>query len=203
MDLTFSTDDFLATKLDLAEPDDPAAKSHIVWKSHILLSRLAAHKHYFTDYTRGCSGECAGFCRNLTPGCATVKQRIATALLAKNAILWEVWRKDPVDFVGILRLSEVEPGCNAKAHYMFFDSRLKDKTPILRAWKDWAFSQLNLRRITVEVPANAFVLAKHAVKELGFGGDYTYKGLPVEGVMRGATVLDGKPLDIIILGSTR
>lgn len=204
---SFETDTFVANRLQL-EPADgsPEAKAHAVWKSHLLLSKLAAHKHYFTDYTRGCSGDCKGYCVNLTSGCQIVKHRVAAALLAKDALVWEVWRKPAtsaaksVDFAGILRLSEVEPGCTAKAHYMFFDGRLKEKTPLLLAWKDFVFSRLNLRRITIEVPENAFALARHAVRDLGFGGRYDYAGLPVEGVLTGAKVMDGKPLDIIVLG---
>lgn len=198
--LRFTAGDFEAKILQLDPADDSAAaKAHAIWKSHLLLGRLAAHKHYFTDYTRGCSGECAGFCRNAAPGCAMVKHRVAAALLAKDAICWEVWRSS-VDFCGILRLSEVEPGCSAKAHYMFFDGKLKDKTSILQAWKEFAFSRLGLRRVTIEVPSNAFTLAKHAVKHLGFGGDYDYAGLPVEGVMKQARIFEGKPIDMLILG---
>ena len=202
MIIEFEAGPFIAKRLQLEPTDDsPTAKAHAIWKSHLLLGRLSAHKHYFTDYTRGCTGQCEGFCRDLAAGCKTVKHRIAAALLAKDAVVWEVWRQTPkVDFCGILRLSEVEPGCTAKAHYMFFDSHLKDKTPILQAWKEYAFSKLRLRRVTIEVPSNAFALAKHAVKYLGFGGGYTYRNLPVEGVIRQAKVLDGKPLDLIILG---
>lgn len=206
MDITIEAGDFVAKRLQLEPEKDAdgtiskAALAHAVWKSHFLLSRLAAHKHYFTDFTRGCSGECTGFCKDLVPGCKTVKHRVASALLAKDALVWEVWRKAaPVDFCGILRLSEVEPGCNAKAHFMFFDSRLKDKMPLLAAWKDWVFTNLGLRRITVEVPANAFVLAK-AASRLGFGGSFDYNGLPVEGVLRQAKILDGEPLDMLIMG---
>lgn len=204
MDLSIEAGDFIAKRLQLEPTEDTtAAKAHAVWKSHFLLSRLAAHKHYFTDYTRGCAGECSGFCKDLAPGCKAVKQRVASALLSSNAIIWEVWRRDdagnPVDFCGILRLSEVEPGCNAKAHFMFFDSKLKDKTPLLAAWRDWVLSNMKLHRITVEVPANAFALAKVA-NRLGFGGDFEYAGLPVEGVLRQAKTLDGEHLDIMLMG---
>lgn len=212
LDITFSSEHFLAKRLQL-EPADgsPEAKAHAVWKSHLLLGRLAGHRHYFTDYTRGCAGECSGFCTNQAPGCQQVKHRVAAALLAKDAIVWEVWRKEAsdlagnlIDFCGILRLSDVEPGCTATAHYMFFDHKLKDKTEVLQAWKEWAFADhagwQGLRRITVQVPSNAFTLAKHAVQHLGFGGDYEYEGLPVEGVIRQAKIMDGQPLDIILLG---
>lgn len=204
--IDFSADSFTAKRLQL-EPVDgsPEAAAHAVWKSHLLLGRLSAHKHYFTDYTRGCSGECEGFCKNLIPSCTRVKHRVAAALLAKDAMVWEVWKNEAgkIDFCGILRLSEIEPGCTAKAHYMFFDSRLKEKTNILLAWKEFVFGRLGLHRVTVEVPADAFALAKHAVKYLGFGGPFRYKGLPVEGVIREAKMVDGKPLDMLLLGALR
>ena len=208
--LTFEAGGFRATRLQLEPADGSAeAKAHALWKAHYLLGKLAAHKHYFTDYTRGCSGTCKGFCTNLTNGCSLVKHRVAAALLAKDAIVWEVWRQQPaanlaansLAFCGILRLSDVEPGCSGKAHYMFFDgARLKEKTPILQAWKEFAFSKLQLKRVTIEVPENAYALAKHAVRELGFGGGFEHRGLPVEGVIRGARVIDGKPMNIFVLG---
>lgn len=202
MNIDFTAAPFRATRLQLEPADSsPAAIAHAAWKSHLLLSRLAAHKHYFTDYTRGCAGECSAFCKDLVPGCRIVKHRVAAALLEKNALVWEVWRgPENVDFCGILRLSEVEPGCNAKAHFMFFDRKLKDKVPLLQAWKAWVLQNLGLRRVTIEVPSNAFALAKTAVRYLGFGGRYDYNGLPVEGVMAGAKMLDGEELDIMILG---
>jgi hypothetical protein len=205
MNIDFNAGNFRARRLQLEPADSsPAAIAHAAWKSHLLLSRLAAHKHYFTDFTRGCSGECNAFCRDLVPGCRTVKHRIASALLANNALVWEVWHgPENVDFCGILRLSDIEPGCNAKAHFMFFDGKLKSKVPLLQAWKAWVFANLQLRRVTVEVPANAFALAKTAVRYLGFGGRFDYHGLPVEGVMEGAKTLDGEPLDILILGCNR
>lgn len=202
---SFAAGDLSARLLQLEPADGSAeAKAHALWKAHLLLGKLAAHKHYFTDYTRGCEGQCKGFCVNLTSGCQVVKHRVAAALLAKDALVWEVWRQpaNSVDFLGILRLSEVEPGCSAKAHYMFWDSKpLKGKTPILLAWKDFAFTRLGLKRVTIEVPATHYTLAKHAVKHLGFGGQFEYKGLPVEGVMRQAKTFDGKDIDILVLGA--
>lgn len=204
MDMTFAVGGFVAKPLRLDPVDgSPEAKAHAIWKSHLMLGRLAAHQHYFTDYSRGCAGECGGFCKDLAVGCKMVKHRVAAALLAKDAFVWEVWRNS-VDFCGILRVSDVEPGCDAKAHYCFFDGRLKDKTPLLKAWRDWGFSSRPgwpaLHRVTLEIPEDAFALAKHAVKHLGFGGGYTYRGLPVEGVRRAAKWINGRPLDLIILG---
>lgn len=201
--MEFSAGPFVAKRLQLEPADGSSeAAAHAIWKSHLLLGKLAAHKHFFTDYSRGCMGECAGFCNNASPACATVKQRIVSTLLNKNAILWEVWKHDAgkIDFCGILRLSEVEPKCSAKAHYMFFDQRLKEKTPILLAWKDWVFSKLGLHRVGVEIPAHAYALAKHAYRDLGFGGSVPYNGIKVEGIMEQAVKWNGSWHDLLLMG---
>jgi len=208
--MEFRAGDFVARRLQLDPADDSlAAGAHAIWKSHLLLGKLAAHKHFFTDYTRGCSGECSGFCKDLVSGCKIVKHRVVAALLAGNALVWEVWRQPsgaagPVDFCGILRLSEVEPGCDGLAHYCFFDKHLGDKTALLQAWKTWAFTEhpgwIPLNRVSIEFPETHYALGKHAMKHLGFGGPFEYKDLKVEGVKQAAKVLDSKPINMLIMG---
>ena len=80
---------------------------------------------------------------------------------------WEVYRNDPVDFVGILVLSEIDPGHSARAHFRFFDGTLKDKHEILESWFDWAFKEFNLEQVSTEVPTYAFK-AKSFCKKVGF-----------------------------------
>lgn len=180
--------DYIARPLDFNGEASEAA-----WKAQVLVRRCAAHEAFFSDYMRGCDGVCQGLCRN-KPECAGVIQAVVKTLGKPDTVLWEVWRQDgsqPVDFVGILRLSEYVPGCNAKAHYFFFDGRLKDKTALLQAWKAWAFGELGLHRVTIEVPAYAKALAAHAEKNLGFVH---------EGVMRDAILWRGDWHDIYIMG---
>lgn len=198
----FSVDDFEAKPLTL----DPANPLDLL-KNTTILSACAAHESFFTDYIRGCGGQCNGMCRNLTPDCKIAKDMIISALLNPNVLVWEVWHKG-VDFAGILRMSSVTLGCDAAAHYFFFDGRLSDKTPLLLAWKDWAFSDHEgwpaLKRVTVQIPTHAFALARHAQKKLGFGGPYKYtfkgKQMDVEGVRKNAVLWRGVWHDEMIMG---
>lgn len=175
---------------------------------HELLSHIIRHESFFTDYTRACDEGC-GECNS----CVAAKQSVIANLIDPKTIHWQVWSKNPetseiLDFVGILRLSNISPGCDATAHYFFFDGKLRDKTPLLKAWSRWTFSDHDnwkgLKRVTIEIPAHAFALARHANKKLGFGGpfDYRLKGsrIRVEGVKRDAVLKDGVWQDSLILG---
>jgi len=182
------------------------------WKNTIIMNRVAAHGSFFTDYTRGCNGECGNFCQNLSSRCATVKQHIASTLMKPDSISWEVWRcertGEAVDFVGILRLDRIVLGCDAVGHYFFFDERLFDKGGILKAWHDWCFTDSKewkgLRRATLEIPSHSLALAAHAVKRLGFGGTYMYvhgkHKIPVEGARQKAVLYNDHWYDLLILG---
>ena len=177
-------------------------------KWHRLLSTVIRHESFFTDYTKACAERCGACSR-----CQSAKQAVTANLIDSKSMHWEVWSKDPetedlLDFVGILRLSNISPGCDATAHYFFFDGKLHDKTPLLKAWARWTFDDhegwLGLERVTVEVPAHAFALARHANKKLLFGGPfkYTFKGskISVEGIRRKAVLKDGVWQDSLIMG---
>lgn len=179
-----------------------------VQKWHRLLSTIIRHESFFTDYTKACDEGC-GECSR----CLTAKQNVTANLIDPKSLAWEVWSKNPetneiLDFVGILRLSNISPGCDATAHYFFFDGKLHDKTPLLRAWARWAFKDhehwLGLNRVTVEIPAHAFALARHAHRKLGFGGPFAYrhKGskIFVEGVRRKAILKDSVWQDALVMG---
>lgn len=179
-----------------------------VAKSHILLQKCIEHESFFTDYERACPTTC-GECEQ----CIKAKQAVSGAILDPKAIAWEVWRHDLetheyLDFVGILRLSRVKLGCDAVAHYFFFDGKLRDKTDLLHAWKEWAFSDAGewkaLHRVTLEIPSFAFALARHANRFLGFGGPFSYshKGakFPVEGVKEKSLLWRNEWHDELIMG---
>lgn len=111
---------------------------------------------------------------------------------------WEVWSDaEPKRLCGLLYLSDIVPGCEAMTHYVFFDGHLRDKTPLLLAMLDWAFSDhpelawRGLHRLTVEVPTTHTALAAHAQKRLGF---------VAEGTKREVIRQRGKWLDTLILG---
>jgi len=182
--------------------------NQIIQKWHRLLSTIIRHESFFSDYTKACDEGCGGCSR-----CLVTKQAVTANLIDNKSLHWEVWSKDPetqeiLDFVGILRLSNISPGCDATAHYFFFDGRLQDKTPLLRAWARWAFKDheqwMALKRVTIEIPSHAFALARHAYRKLQFGGPFEYRSkgskIPVEGVRRSAVLKDGIWQDALIMG---
>ena len=176
------------------------------WKTQLIVRRCAAHEAFFSDYMKGCSGQCNGLCSDKAATCKIAKAAVVATLAKPDTLLWEVWTTDaasqPIDLVGILRLSELVTGCSAKAHYFFFDGKLHDKTPLLAAWKAWGFAPegAGLHRVTIEVPAYAKALGYHACRHLGFGGPYKVDRLAVEGVMRDAIKWRGAWHDIYIMG---
>lgn len=188
---------------------DFGAMAKAEWKLQKVLRHCAAHEMFFSDFIRGCDGECDGFCRDLSPACAATKSIVMNELRAADALLWEVWQND-IDFVGIFRLSKVRLGEDALAHFFFFDGRLsKAREGLLNAWKRWGFTDHEnwtaLHRVTVEIPAYAFALARFA-QRLGFGGQFSYdmkgKTCSVEGVKRSATRWRGSWHDMLIMGAT-
>lgn len=211
MNMSFECKRYIAKQMDFVfETVEQQAK--VIYKSSMILRKCAAHESFFTDYIRGCGGECDGFCRDLSPKCEYAKSAVSAAIMKPDALNWEVWSKDDhglaLDFVGILRLEKVLIGCDATAHYFFFDGRLKDKTDLLKTWKDWVFSEhgkwLPLHRLTIEIPTHAFALARHAQKHLGFSGPYEYKygktTLNVEGVRELSVKWRGDWHDTLIMG---
>lgn len=192
-------------RLDFTNPQTRKAD---LLKWQIILRRCAAHNRLFTDYARGCKGQCGGFCDDLDPACQRAKTAVSSALLKPDTLLWEVWRKPSappaeLDFVGILRLSEIHLGSDALAHFVFFDQRLKDKTELLQAWKEWVFKDHEgwpaLKRVSLSVPSDSFALLKYAQKTLGATGDFDYEGVRVEGVKKDAWIADGEPKDVILM----
>jgi len=193
--------------------DTPDRTATAVWKNAVILNRCAAHENYFTDYIRGCpNGECNGFCNDLSPTCAAVKDAVRASILKPDTMTWEVWSKGDdgvyIDFMGILRLERINLGCDAVAHYFFFDGKLTNKTELLQRWLDWGFSDsadwVGLHRVTIEVPTYAYALAKHAARHMGFGGPYTFKHkrstLQVEGVRKDALLWRGEWHSLLTLG---
>jgi hypothetical protein len=130
-------------------------------------------------------------------------------------MVWEVWSTgESVDLVGILYITDVVVGCDAKAHYAFFDNDLWGKTDLIQSIIDWLFEDhpewVALSRLTIEIPDFAFALAAHASKKLGFGGDNEYtarkkngkksRTIPVEGVKRKSLLWRDMHRDVLVLG---
>lgn len=167
-----------------------------------ILREILRFETVFNDYERGCEAGC-GDCEH----CLKRKYAIAAVLSAPDARVWEVW-SDAGALKGIIYFTDIMPGEDAIAHYCFFDGRLKDKTDLLKGMAEWAFTPHTdwkpLRRLTVTVPDYAFALARHATRQLGFTGDYSYTRqgvtIPVEGVKRGAMPWRGQRRDLLIMG---
>lgn len=154
---------------------------------------------------------------DLCPACASRLVLASASLSRPSSKIWEVWRSaaEP-ELVGVALLSEIQPGIDANAHYIFFDHDLRGKTGIITSLIDWAFEDHDdwkaLQHVTIEVPYPAFALAKHASRKLGFGGPFRYhlfrnydeedpRGyINVEGVKPGGTRWNGAPADLLILG---
>lgn len=142
--------------------------------------------------------------------CLARKQWVAAGMVKPDARFWEIWSADEEMPIGIVYLTNIKPGLDAIAHYVFFDGKLSDKTPILESLMEWFFVDhrasgwQGLERITLEIPEHYFALARHAFKKLGFGGPFQYetKGLkvPVEGVRRKAYWHSGRAWDTLLLG---
>jgi hypothetical protein len=174
-----------------------------------IVDRLAQHETVFSDYNSMCDEKCYS-----CPRCQRALTTIAYTLTKPNTIVWEVWDPDSVDLAGILYVTDVNLGCDAKAHYAFFDNDLWGKTSVVESVIDWLFHDHEgwpaLNRLTIEIPDFAFALAAHASRKLGFGGDTTYQArkkngkvsrtIPVEGVKRKALRWRNTDRDVLVLG---
>jgi RimJ/RimL family protein N-acetyltransferase len=174
--------------------------------SYIMRS-LALHETIFSEYRRGCEDECGQrLLEDMCPECQQQMTTISKAMTAVDTRLWEVWRvtEETSEVVGVIYLTKVVPGQDATGHYIFFDHDLTTKTGAIKTVIDWAFEDHEdwkaLKRITVEVPAYAKILARHANKKLGFGGPFTYKKLKIEGVKQQAVEWRGGLYDVYIMG---
>lgn len=182
-------------------------------RSHItsrIIREVSCFETLFTDYERACVPLCADVYP--CPRCRSRLETVAWRLSHPSARVWEVWKKGPdADVIGILYLTDVIPGGDAKAHYVFWDTGLKDKTELIENMIQWCFEDHEnwnaLRRLTVEVPDYAFALARHAANKLGFNGDFKYfipgrgrQHIPVEGIKRNVLPWRGEMHDMLILG---
>lgn len=198
-----------------AVPFDPSPSRYMVISE--IVRRTAGMETLFTDFLPACKP----LCEDVTQceRCADRLRAVAWSLTKPDARAWEVWRHgESSEVVGILYLTKINPGCDALAHYAFFDHDLKSKTKLIEQMIGWCFSDHDdwyaLRRLTIEVPSFAAALASHATKKLGFGGGFTHKFhhrsktgghrpptvIPVEGVRRKAIRWRGEDADLLILG---
>lgn len=95
------------------------------------------------------------------------KVLVANILTDSKNLYWEVWKKPPMELVGLLILTRIVPKLDALAHFAFFDRHLVGKRPLIQTMLSWCFEQLELRRISVEIPEHLEPLIRFA-RKLGF-----------------------------------
>lgn len=166
-----------------------------------IMRSLCEFETIFTDYQVACERKCFE-----CPQCWIALDVVSRMLTRADARVWEVWdtSEDDAKIVGILYLTSILPGADAQAHFAFFDRKLGDKTSLLEEMISWTFADHDdwraLQRLTIEIPDFAFALARYAHKKLGFGGDFIYKEVGVEGVRRSTIEWRGAMRDTLILG---
>ncbi len=147
----------------------------------LLLDKCSGHRPWFDDAVWNDSDQ----------------RRMATSGYlvdaATNGILWEVWQGGTL--TGVILLNRLHFGRDACAHFIFFDHVLRDKQRLCISGLAWAFENLKLDIIRVEVPTYARALAHWARKRLGFR--YEAEARPLVG---SDTRLDAKTAE---LGSRR
>jgi hypothetical protein len=175
-----------------------------------IIREVCRFETLFTDFQKAHNPLCSdlGTC----DVCRSRFDLVSWRLAQPNARVWEVWQRgDETDCVGILYLTDIQPGMDAKAHYVFWDKDLQNKTELLRQMIGWSFAGHDdwtaLKRLTVEVPDNSFALARHAAMKLGFGGQFRYylpkrgkQYIPVEGIKKSVVPQGGRYRDMLILG---
>lgn len=130
--------------------------------------------------------------------CASDVER-ATAILsdlaAPNTLCWSIRREGEVALCGILRLTQVRPLEDAKAHFVFFDGLVGSRRMALMAAMidEVLYGSLQLHRLTAEIPAHMAGLERIALR-LGFER---------EGIRREAMMYDGKWQHMYLLGYVR
>jgi hypothetical protein len=96
------------------------------------------------------------------------ERRVATASFLTNPehLVWEVWRGG--DLCGVLTLSRITKGLDALAHLAFFDRQLIGRHKLVLTMIEWAFRELGLRRLSVEIPEHFPPLISFCRRKLGF-----------------------------------
>jgi len=97
-----------------------------------------------------------------------------------NGQLFEVHAVDGevIELVGVMLLNRVNYGIDGVCHFIFFDGELQSKRQLCLNMMHWAFDNLELEVLRVEVPTYAHKLASWARRKLGFR--YEAEGRPLK-----------------------
>lgn len=80
--------------------------------------------------------------------------------------LFEVWKDQ--ELLGIILFNELVPFRDVRCHFVFYDSKLGDKAQLCLNIMGWAFAQLPVEVLRVEIPGYASALLKFVRRTLGF-----------------------------------
>ena len=134
--------------------DDP-------FKIMYILDQVCKHRPWFNDYLWEDE---------------KVRRESASGYMADalaNGVLLEVYKVDPgaeepTSLVGIIMLNQVTYKIGGTCHFIFFDGELQSKRQICLNMMEWAYENLDLEILRVEIPTYAHKLIAWVHKKLGF-----------------------------------
>jgi RimJ/RimL family protein N-acetyltransferase len=100
----------------------------------------------------------------------------------------EVW--DDERFRGIMYLTDIQAGVDARVHIVFFDRKVGDKVAVCNATLRWVFDTFRFHRLTAVMP-NIYFSTLLLAKKCGF---------KPEGLRREVFLMGGKWVNESILG---
>ena len=106
---------------------------------------------------------------NLFPVPGTEQDRkiaVAAWLTDPDNLFWEVWHGGTL--IGILGVTRVILGLDALAHLAFYDRQLWGRRQLVLCMMGWAFRELRLQRLSVEIPEHLEPLIRFVRAKLGF-----------------------------------
>jgi len=106
---------------------------------------------------------------NLFPIPGTVDERrlaVAAWLTSPDHMFWETWHNG--NLIGVMGLTRIIPKLDAMAHMAFFDRQLVGRRNLILKMMRWSFENLELQRLTIEVPEHLEPLVRFCRAKLGF-----------------------------------
>ena len=94
---------------------------------------------------------------------------IAASLSDPRNRVWTAWRGG--DLCGVLMLTSIVPRIDALCHFAFFDRQLLGRKQLIWNVMGKAFEDLDLQRLTVEIPEHLTPLIRFVQKRLSFKGE--------------------------------